>query len=207
VSGEVVKTQECNRRARFLRCGSQLAGLLCAPEIVFVPNVAQRTKNKKHGRRRGYINSFLVVGGALACPPLRQQYLVAFQHFYQFVGSRKPLAWLALEAPQDSAFPAGVNTRDVYPRGWRRLAESLESRRKRIIGVERNRACQHLEHHYAQGVDVSRWRDRSAVQLLGGHIRRRADHLLRPSERESGGNKPVRQSKVGDHCPHTARTV
>ena len=119
---------------------------------------------------------------------------------------REAVRGIALEAPQDRAVPRGRQVGRRSPRRGRRLLELLQRDRQRRVAVERLAAGDHLVEDDAERVDVGRGRQGAALDLLGRHVVRRAEHGLRLRQRRPARRlRAAREAEVGDDDPHAAR--
>jgi hypothetical protein len=106
----------------------------------------------------------------------------------------EPICRFAREAAQHDV-GEHIGDAPYVARIGRRFAQAGERDRERIVTGERPAPRQELEQDRAERVDVGRGRDLAALDLLGRHVRRRADE---PVAGDSGALAEARDPEVGD---------
>ena len=95
----------------------------------------------------------------------------------------------------------------MHTRTRRRLVQAFDRRLQRGLPHKGQRPGHHLVKHDAERVDIRGGRDRTALNLLGGHVSRRTRYLVlrRQRHRQAGAlilRAPPRQTEIRDDGAH-----
>ena len=117
----------------------------------------------------------------------------------EFLGGIESLVGLFGQHLMDDAAQRGGNVGAKILQGARLAIDVLDGHGQGGFAVERWGSCEHVVAGNAQGIDVAAWIERSALDLFGAHVERRAERDAHFGEvhgvafaREAG------QAEVGD---------
>ncbi len=131
----------------------------------------------------------------------------SFERRHDFTRTGEAFLRATCETPQNRRFPKRIHVRDMDTRTRRRLVQAFDRHLQRGLPHKGQRPGHHLVKHDAERVDIRGGRDRTALNLLGGHVSRRTRYLVlrRQRHRQVGAlilRAPPRQTEIRDDGAH-----